>query len=207
MKSSRANQPGIAFLVDNFRKLTNYGTSAQDSSRTGAIMPVKSKPLPVKPPRATRPHMPGYGVPSSHKGLLPWKWAEQRLGKSHNYWVITTRPDGAPHAMPVWGVWVNSTFCFSTGRQSRKAKNLANNPHCVICNELAHEAVILEGTAEEVTDPARIQQLGRPYHRKYKPWTLDPSLGPIFLVRPRVVFGMDERKFAEAATRWEFKST
>ena len=155
-------------------------------------------------PRADRPHMPGYGVPTDGKGLLPWKWAEQRLVKSHNYWLITTHPDGAPHAMPIWGVWVDSRFVFSTGRESRKAKNLAVNPKCVVCNELSREAVIVEGVAIEVTDPAQIKEFGRPYQRKYKPWKLDPSTGPVFMVRPRVVFGMYEKKFADAATRWQF---
>jgi nitroimidazol reductase NimA-like FMN-containing flavoprotein (pyridoxamine 5'-phosphate oxidase superfamily) len=155
-------------------------------------------------PAAGRPHMPGYGVPRSRKGLLLWKWAEQRLRRSHNYWLITTRPNGTPHAMPIWGVWVDSIFCFSTGRESRKAKNLAANPNCVVCNEEAREAVIVEGRASELTDAVRIKELGRAYHRKYKPWKLDPNLGPIFVVRTRVVFGMYEKKFANAATRWEF---
>jgi hypothetical protein len=31
--------------------------------------------------------MPGYGLPKGSSGLLPWKWAEQRLKKSHNYWI------------------------------------------------------------------------------------------------------------------------
>ncbi len=109
-------------------------------------MPVKTKSRKGKrSPKATRPHMPGYGVPTYAKGLLPWKWPEQRLAKSHNYWLITTRPNGAPHAMPVWGVWVDSVFVFSTGRESRKAKNLAANPKCVVCNELSKEAVTLAG--------------------------------------------------------------
>ena len=101
--------------------------------------------------------MPGYGVPRDHKGLLPWEWAQRRLTQSHNYWLITTRPDGAPHAMPVWGVWVESVFCFSTGRESRKARNLAANAHCVVCNELSKEAVIVEGVAREVTNPDQIK--------------------------------------------------
>jgi general stress protein 26 len=151
--------------------------------------------------------MPGYGVPATRKGLLPWKWAEQRLIRSHNYWLITTRPDGTPHAMPIWGVWVDGIFCFSTGRQSRKAQNLAKNPNCVICNEDSKEAVIVEGRAEELTDPVRVKELGRSYHRKYQPWTLDPKLGPIFVVRPRVVFGMYEKKFTDAATRWVFEGS
>jgi nitroimidazol reductase NimA-like FMN-containing flavoprotein (pyridoxamine 5'-phosphate oxidase superfamily) len=155
--------------------------------------------------KAVRPHMPGYGVPKSDKGLLPWNWAEQRLAKSHNYWFITTRPNGAPHAMPVWGVWVDSTFVFSTGRESRKAKNLKANPRCVVCNEISKEAVIVEGVAREVTDPAQIKEFGRPYHRKYKPWKLDPSMGPVFVVRPQAIFAMYEKKFANAATKWDFE--
>jgi len=170
-------------------------------------MPVKTKSRKGKrSPKATRPHMPGYGVPTYAKGLLPWKWPEQRLAKSHNYWLITTRPNGAPHAMPVWGVWVDSVFVFSTGRESRKAKNLAVNPKCVVCNELSKEAVIVEGVATEVTDPAQIKEFGRPYQRKYKPWKLDPSMGPIFMVRPRAVFAMYEKKFANAATKWVFEA-
>jgi nitroimidazol reductase NimA-like FMN-containing flavoprotein (pyridoxamine 5'-phosphate oxidase superfamily) len=155
-------------------------------------------------PKATRPWMPGYGVPRETHGLLPWKWAENLLRKSHNYWLATTRPEGAPHAMPIWGIWVESVFYFSTGRQSRKAKNLSKNPRCVICNERAERAVIVEGVAKEVTDPARIEELGKTYFKKYKPWKLDPAMGPIYAVTPLVVFGLDESKSMEAATKWVF---
>jgi general stress protein 26 len=163
-------------------------------------MPARESPA----PKASRPHMPGYGVPSSCKGMLPWKWAERRLARSHNYWVVTTRPDGAPHAMPVWGIWTDSAFYFSTGRQTRKARNLAANPHCVVLNERPEEAVILEGAAEEITDVSRLKALGKPYYRKYKPWQLDPAMGAIYVVRPRVVFAQYEKKFAPTATRWKF---
>ena len=66
----------------------------------------------------------------------------------------TIWPDGRPHVMPVWGIWVESVFYFSTGRESRKSKNLVANPRCVICTEKAEEAVVLQGSAEEVTDAA-----------------------------------------------------
>jgi hypothetical protein len=150
--------------------------------------------------------MPGYGLPENTKGLLPWKWAEQRLRKSHNYWIVTSRPGAIPHAMPVWGIWVDSVFYFSTGAASRKAKNLAKNRHCVVMNERADEAVIVEGTARKITDAKSIARLGVPYNAKYKPWKLDPKMGPIFAVSPRVVFGMYEKKFSTSATRWTFKS-
>src|ERR1700686_5110178 len=85
--------------------------------------------------------MPGYGLPKGTKGLLPWRWAEQRLTKSHNYWITTVKADGSPHTMVVWGLWRNGTFLFSTGRQSRKSRNLEKNRDCVVCTELAREAV------------------------------------------------------------------
>ena len=79
-------------------------------------------------PKPSRPQMPGYGLPEHSKGLLPWKWAEQRLAKSHNYWISTVRPDGRPHTMVVWGLWLANVFYFSTGRDSRKTHNLKANP-------------------------------------------------------------------------------
>jgi nitroimidazol reductase NimA-like FMN-containing flavoprotein (pyridoxamine 5'-phosphate oxidase superfamily) len=158
-------------------------------------------------PKASRPYMPGYGLPAADdgRGLLPWKWAQARIRKSHNYWIATSRADGTPHVMPVWGIWVDAVFYFSTGRNSRKARNLAENPRCVVCNEQAHEAVVVEGTAEEITDTALLKRLGPHYSKKYKPWKLDPKLGPIYAVRPRVAFGLCEKLTLNSATRWKFE--
>ena len=148
--------------------------------------------------------MPGYGIlpASGGKGLLKWEWAEKQLAKSHSYWLVTVRPDGSPHAMPIWGIWVDSAFYFSTGRKSRKGQNLATNPRCVVCTEDPEEAVVVEGLAEEVVDPVEIKRLGVPYYKKYK-WKLDPKLGPVFGMRPKVVFGLQEKSFVESATRWK----
>ncbi|HEV8525646.1 MAG TPA: pyridoxamine 5'-phosphate oxidase family protein [Terriglobales bacterium] len=161
-----------------------------------------------KQPRASRPHMPGYGLlgTKSGRGLLPWSWAVERLTKTHNYWIATTRPDGAPHAMPVWGVWHEGAFYFSTGRQSRKARNLAANPRCVVCTERASEAVIVEGVAQELKDGAILRSVGPVYRKKYK-WDFEAE-SPVFAVRPRVVFGLieDPDEFASAATRWSFEA-
>jgi len=157
-------------------------------------------------PEAGRPYMPGYGLPAATKGkgLLPWTWAEERLTKSHNYWIATTGPRGGPHVMVVWGVWVGSAFYFSTGRESRKAKNLAANPRCVVCTEKAQDAVIVEGVAKEVTQAAMLKKLAVPYNKKYKPWKLDPELGPVYEVRPEVAFGLRERDEMQSATRWKW---
>jgi nitroimidazol reductase NimA-like FMN-containing flavoprotein (pyridoxamine 5'-phosphate oxidase superfamily) len=148
--------------------------------------------------------MPGYGLPKGTKGLLAWQWAERRLKQSHNYVLMTVRPDATPHAMIVWGIWVDGRFYFSTGRQSRKARNLASNPACVVCTEDIAATVVVEGRAVEVADPQLVPRLADPYFRKYKPWKLDPSMGPIFEVQPRVAFGLREKTFKDA-TRWRFE--
>jgi general stress protein 26 len=147
--------------------------------------------------------MPGYGMPSGTKGLLPWAWAEQRLTRSHNYWLTTSRPDARPHTMIVWGIWVEGCFYFSTGAGSRKAKNLASSPQCIVCTEKAAEAVIVEGEARTVSDADLMKRISPFYAKKYKPWKLDPSMGPIFEVRPKTIFGLREKTF-KAATRWLF---
>jgi hypothetical protein len=161
-------------------------------------------------PKATRPHAPGYGLPKTSKGLLPWKWAVDRLTRSHQYWIATTSPTGAPHVMVVWGLWRNNQFYFSTGSQSRKARNLYENSKCVICNEHADEAVIVEGTAERIRDVSLIRKFISFYEPKYK---FDMSAmadgmislkEPVFSVRPHKVFGLTEKKFATSATRWKF---
>ena len=154
-------------------------------------------------PKASRPHMPGYGMPTGTKGLLAWAWAEKRLQSSHNYYLMTVRLDATPHAMPVWGIWVDGRFYFSTGAGSVKARNLSANTSCVVCTDDPAEAVIVEGTASPLADGARIAELSPHYSGKYKSFTLDPKMGPIFEVRPKVVFGLRETTF-KAATRWTF---
>lgn len=163
-------------------------------------------------PRASRPHTPGYGLPKNRKGLLPWSWAEQRLARSKQYWMATVRPDGRPHVMPVWGLWLDGLFLFSTGSQSRKARNLAQSPHCVVCNENSAEAVVVEGAAQPLRDLAAIRNFLAVYQRKYKfdmSGMADDMLNlkePVFALQPHTVFGLWEKKYAQTATRWQFHS-
>jgi hypothetical protein len=62
-------------------------------------------------PRSSRPLMPeGYGVPETDQGLLDWSWATHRLERARNYWFSTVCPDGRPHAMPAWAVWIGGAL-------------------------------------------------------------------------------------------------
>jgi len=163
-----------------------------------------------KSPKVTRPNIPGYGVPKSKKGLLPWKWAEDRLKKSRQFWIATTRPDGRPHVMVIWALWFDGALYFATGSTSVKAKNLSGNPHCTICTENAAEAVIIEGTTETEKDVAKIREFLKVYEKKYKfdmsgmEDDMSEMKEPVFFLRPKVAFGMVEKTFIKSATRWIF---
>lgn len=175
-------------------------------------MTTKKQGRKASEPEASRPYMPGYGIldAQSGRGLLPWSWAEERLGRSHNYWLATARPDGGPHAMPVWGIWLEGRFYFSTGQQSRKARNLALDPRCVVCTERGDQAVIVEGVARRVTDKSQLKQFARVYKAKYE-WDMEGSEEPVYTVRPRRAFAFIENpekpdEFLATATRWVFKT-
>jgi general stress protein 26 len=180
-------------------------------------MSVRKTPSQIGKPKVSRPRMPGYGLPEGDKGLLPWSWAEQRLKKSHNYWITTVKQDASssatsqesPHTMVVWGLWQDGRFLFSTGSKSRKARNLAENSNCVLCTENAAEAVIVEGVAE-IADVAARRKMLPAYERKYKfdmaamKKDILAMKEPVFAVRPRVVFGLWEKHFVGKSTRWTF---
>src|SRR4051794_25481300 len=94
----------------------------------------RTTPTPARTPTPHRPGFaPGYGIDgSSPEGMLPWSEVVARLEAARNYWICTTRPDGRPHASPVWGLWFEDEFVFSTGTDSRKGRNLAENPEVVV---------------------------------------------------------------------------
>ena len=163
----------------------------------------KAKSSAVKP-KVSRPEIPGYGMPKTMKGALTWAWAEKQLEKSREYWISTVRPDGAPHTMIVWGLWMNSAFLFSTGKTSVKARNLAENNRCTVGTHDAAEAVIVEGIAEALTDTAIRKQFFPRYEKKYKFDMSGMQEEPIFAVRPKVAFGLREKDFSKSATRWKF---
>lgn len=158
------------------------------------------------PPRTGRPQMPqGYGVSQDLEGTLPWDWAAEQLERSKNYWVCTTCPDGRPHAMPVWGLWNDGAIWFSTGRTTRKARNLAENPRLTIHLESGDDVVILEGTVAEVKEKGELQRLLELYKAKYNvdPPLLEPSTVN-YRLAPSKALGWRERSFPKSATRWVF---
>ena len=152
------------------------------------------------------PQVPGlYGL-KPRKQYLPWSHAEERLARARNYWVCTARPDGRPHAIPVWGFWIDGAFYFGTARSTRKARNLAHNPAVSVHLESGDDVVILEGTASEVDLKGRpiAKTLDAACRAKYQMPLMVMPESVAYCVRPRVVLAWTEKNFPTTATRWEF---
>lgn len=156
--------------------------------------------------RIDRPHMPGYGLqpPTEKEGLLPWAFVSQRMAAARNYWVSTASLQGDPHAVPVWGVWVDERFYFSTGQTSRKGRNLAENPRLVVHLESGDEAVILHGLAEEVPPGALFTRLDKVYFAKYAVHLTDEN--PVYGLAATLALAWQESEFPTTATRWRFEA-
>jgi general stress protein 26 len=137
--------------------------------------------------------------------MLPWSWATERLEKARNYWVSTTRPNGRPHSMPVWGIWLDGAFYFGSGRESAKTRNLAANPAIVVHLESGDETVILEGLAEQVLDSELERRVDENYGPKYS-FTPDSSgeSDPWFVVRPKRAYAWTESRYPSSATQFDF---
>ena len=154
--------------------------------------------------------MPGYGtLPAGEgRGLLPWSWAEERLARSHDFWLATVTPQGVPHLMPVWAVWHEGRLWFSSANGSRKARNLAAEPRCTLSTDNPLEPVVVQGRARRVTDRAALTAMlaaeNAKYRTAYGQEMVDPASNSVFALPPEWVFALDSSDFAGSPTRFTF---
>jgi Pyridoxamine 5'-phosphate oxidase len=77
----------------------------------------------------------------------------------------------APHVTPLLGVWLDGALYFCTGPTERKARNLAQNPWCVLatgCNTLDNGLdLVVEGEAAKVSDEAELRSVAEAFESKY----------------------------------------
>jgi PPOX class probable F420-dependent enzyme len=157
-------------------------------------------------PRAHRPaQFPrGYRVPKSAAGMVSWEWASERLETARNYWLATTKRDGAPHAMPVWGIWLDGTVVFSTAPNSVKARNFGRDPRVVLHVDHGDHIVILEGEVERIDlDAATADLYAAKYdYRPEPPGSADEGW---YRLRPRAAYAWKD-DFPRSVTRFAFDS-
>jgi general stress protein 26 len=145
----------------------------------------------------------------------PWTEASKELEKAQIYWLSTVRPEGRPHVTPLFAVWLDGAIYFCTGEDERKAKNLAQNSHCVFttgCNIVEGLDVIVEGEALQISDEAKLQRIADQYLSKYD-WRFgvrdgafhgeEGNVAIVYEVTPTTAFGFGKGEpFSQ--TRWRF---
>ena len=152
---------------------------------------------------------------SEDAATTPWTTGREALEQAQIYWLSTVRPDGRPHVTPLIAVWQNGALHFATGPTEQKAKNIAENTHCVLttgCNALTEGLdLVVEGDAVRVDDESRLQQLADAYDAKYG-WHFEVRDGAFFgeggralvyEVAPKTAFGFG-RGAMYSQTRWRF---
>lgn len=148
---------------------------------------------------------------------VTWPDARHRLAAAESYWLATVRPEGRPHVMPILAVWAHDALHFATSPTSRKGRNLARNPRCVVTARGPGLDLVVEGTAERVSDETEISGVAEAYAAKYG-WRVTirdgafeaegaPTAGPspyhVYRLTSTVAFGFGTDDSLNA-TRWRF---
>jgi Pyridoxamine 5'-phosphate oxidase len=108
------------------------------------------------PPIAEQLSLPAsYGSPNR---LLHWTSVEQQLAESRHYWIATVRRDGAPHVVPVDGMWLDGACYFGGDPATVHIRNLRRDSRVALHLEDGESAVIVEGIATWMTPSKTVAQ-------------------------------------------------
>jgi hypothetical protein len=117
-------------------------------------------------PTAERVDLPAaYGTATT---TMPWEAVRERLEQAPRYWLVTTRPGGRAHVVPVDGLWLDDAWYYGGSPETLHQRNLARDPRVVVHLEDTMAAVILEGTMRlETPSPELVRRLVAASKAKY----------------------------------------
>ena len=152
--------------------------------------------------------------------LVPWSRAEEALNSSDapnggTWFLATIRPDGKPHVAGVGALWDEDSVYVVSGPGTQKSRNLSQNPNCAVSVSMKGIDLVVEGTAERVTDQSTLERMAKRYGDTGWParvedsaFTYDysaPSAGPppwyLYRITPAVIYGVLGEE-PGGATRW-----
>jgi hypothetical protein len=119
------------------------------------------------------------------EGLPPVDWAatveELEAGSkprpdspnSRTTWLCTVNEDGTPHVTAVGAIWVDGTFWFQTGADTRKGRNVARDPRCSVAVSIRDADVVIEGAATRVTEPGTVARIAKAWADQG--WPVEPD--------------------------------
>ena len=93
----------------------------------------------------------------------------------HTCWLATINENGSPHVTGVGALWADDTFWFETGERTRKGKNLARDPRCSLSLATHEFDLVVEGTAEQITDPPTVASMAQRWSDQGGPARVDES--------------------------------
>jgi hypothetical protein len=140
---------------------------------------------------------------------LPWSWARERLETAPTYWVTTVSPEGFPHSRPVWGVWRQDGFWFST--QNRSIDHIAKNPRASLNIQDDNDIIVVEGHCDRIVGVDGISVMVDGYAAKYswettaeEEFIVRPdAVATVYRLAPDKIFGWPFDNW-ESITRWSF---
>src|SRR5262245_43409466 len=163
--------------------------------------------------------------------LLDWARIEERLPAGvtqapdtggpnrHTCWLATINPDGSPHVTGIGALWTDGCFWFETGQSTRKGRNLARDPRCVLSVSTQEFDLVVEGDATVVTDPAtvadraargaaegwpaRVDDTGQALTAEYSAPSAGPPPWHVYRLTPRTATAL-ATVAPGGATRWRF---
>jgi hypothetical protein len=150
---------------------------------------------------------------------LHWEDAARRLAGGGWFWLVTLRPDGAPHAMPVFAAWSQSALFVCSKATTRKSRNLDADGRCVVTTDTGDLHLIVEGTARRVRDEATLRRASGAFKASYD-WPtvvagdqLDAEYGAptsggppynVYEITPAKAFALPTDGETTTPTRWRF---
>ena len=135
----------------------------------------------------------------------------------HTCWLATINPDGSPHVTGIGAMWADNAFRFETGPETRKGRNLARDPRCVLSVAIHDFDLVVEGTAAQITEPRTVAAMATRWVDEGWPARVDgtgmaltadfsaPSAGPppwfVYRVNAQAITGLATTT-PGGATRW-----
>ena len=118
--------------------------------------------------KVTRPKFPK-GYADSPASYVDWDWVAAQLTESKHYWLCSVRPNGRPHVVPRWGVFMDNKFYYDGSPETRHAQNILENPHVSLHLENGEKAIILDGQSQPAGKPEVefANRLAEAYRKKY----------------------------------------
>lgn len=141
-------------------------------------------------PKITRPKFPK-GYVDNPISEVPWAYVEEKLTNAKHYWMCSVRPNGHPHVVPRWAVYLDGKIYYDGSPETRHARNIVENPNVTVNLEDGQKAIILEGTSIPAPKPTpefaqRLVAAFRKYAEDgYTPEAAQWDEGGLYVFTPR----------------------